>query len=137
MTNVGIHIRRGDFLGKLRVNKGFAVAPASYFKTAMDFMKDKYSPVQFIVASDGISWAKDNLGNDSMIYSSEFSADEDLALLASCDHVIISAGTFSWWAGWLANGTTIYYELHPKPNSRLYFNFHKDDYYPPYWIPMK
>jgi len=31
-------------------------------------------------------------------------AAEDMALLAACDHIILSLGTFGWWAAWLGAG---------------------------------
>jgi len=62
------------------------------------------------------------------------SAGEDLALLASCDHTVITTGTFGWWAAWLANGITVYYANHPRHGSQLSSMIHHDDYYPPQWI---
>ena len=131
---VGIHIRRGDFL---LAEKGGYIAPSKdYLLRAMDYMRKLYKKVQFIVASDDIPWAKRNIGNISVSYSPNFNAEEDLALLASCNHTIISSGTYSWWAGWLANGTTIYFSKYPLPNTFLYKIYKKEDYYPDSWIPM-
>ena len=108
VTKIGIHVRRsGAFVSASAT--GYSAAPTQYFHRAMGFMKQKFRNVLFIVASDNIPWAQNNLGNDSTVYSTGLSAGEDMALLASCDHVIASSGSFSWWAAWLANGTTVYY----------------------------
>jgi len=63
----------------------------------------------------------------------------DLALLSLADHSIITVGTFSWWAGWLAGGNVIYYGKFPRKDSRLShaaFSTHLKDYYPQDWIPL-
>ena len=137
VKKIGVHIRRGDFTLSANQAIGRTVANKTYFQKAMKFMKDRFHNVIFIVASDDLQWAKSNLGSTSVVYSSGLSPGADLALLASCDHMIISSGSFSWWAAWLANGTTIYYELFPKPQSGLAAGFSRHEYYPPHWIPMK
>ena len=38
---------------------------------------------------------------------------DDFVLLQSCDHVIMTVGTFGWWAAWLTSqrrGTVMYYK---------------------------
>jgi len=57
-------------------------------------------------------------------------------VLSSCDHVIVSAGSFGWWAAWLANGTTIYYDKWPRNGTTLSAVFDREDYYPPHWVPI-
>ena len=88
------------------------------------------------MASNDQPWAKANLGNDSITFSDFREGEIDMALMASCNHSIISSGTFSWWSGWLANGTVIYYENYPPMGSKMYGMYSKDDYYPNNWIPM-
>jgi galactoside 2-L-fucosyltransferase 1/2 len=82
-----------------------------------------------------------------------------MALLANCDHVIMTVGQFGWWGGWLANdsptiprsldghmarhqlstyllinGTTIYYSRSPRAGNRLGNKSNRDDCFPPSWI---
>ncbi|ELU06265.1 hypothetical protein CAPTEDRAFT_116007 [Capitella teleta] len=111
------------------------IAGASYFHKAMDLMLNKYPNAFFIVASDDMAWAKTTLGSRAIMTPFR-SAQHDLALLASCQHTIISSGTFSWWAGWLSNGTTIYYQDYPRKGSSLFAGFNHSDYYCKDWIPL-
>ena len=134
VTRIGIHVRRGDFFHYIK--RGFVVAPIEYLQKAKKYMESLYDNAFFIVASNDIKWTKKALGNHSNhIYSQGLSAIEDLALLASCDHMIITTGTYSWWAGWLANGTTIYLDTFPNHNRWLGKNIKPEEYYPSHWIP--
>jgi len=54
----------------------------------------------------------------------------DLAILSMSDHVIIGIGTFSWWAGWLCKGTTIYFD-EPVPNGSSIASRLKTNLVPP------
>ncbi|ELT93801.1 hypothetical protein CAPTEDRAFT_49636, partial [Capitella teleta] len=58
---------------------------------------------------------------------------EDLAMLAACDHVISSTGTFSFWAGWLSKGVVLYYKNFPRKGSPLDKVFQPADAFPEYW----
>ncbi|ELT96920.1 hypothetical protein CAPTEDRAFT_203292 [Capitella teleta] len=133
---VGIHVRRGDYLLKKLQLRGLSVAKVSYFYKAMDLMLKKYPNAFFIVASNDMQWAKANLGSRANMMSPFTQPGDDLALLANCQHSIISSGTFSWWAGWLANGTTIYYEDYPMKGSSLSEGLNRSEYYYKDWIPL-
>ncbi|XP_070211529.1 galactoside alpha-(1,2)-fucosyltransferase 1-like [Littorina saxatilis] len=63
----------------------------------------------------------------------------DLVVLGSCDHFIMSVGTFGWWAGWLTGGTVVYYKYPAKEGSKLRrkMNYDDHDFFPPNWIPME
>jgi galactoside 2-L-fucosyltransferase 1/2 len=65
----------------------------------------------------------------------------DFAILAGCDHMIMSIGTFGWWISWLGahqrGGDVLYFAN--------YFNFDNDsiqqevkleEHYPLNWIPV-
>lgn len=138
VTRVGIHVRRGDMTEGYYVRYGYITAPSDYFVKAMDYYRRNYTTVCFIVCSDDIAWAKENLaGDDDVAFSVANSEAVDLAILSSCDHSIISVGSFGWWAAWLANGTTIYYNNWPRRSTQLEYQVEKRDYFPPHWIPME
>lgn len=140
-VRVGVHVRRGDYLRRSYVNAGFTVASKDYLKTAMTYFVKRYTRIQFIVASNGIAWCLKNIELSSfdrerinITFSVRHSTEQDLVLLASCDHMIMTTGTYSWWAAWLANGTTIYYKNFPRRGSLIWHPKIAVDYFPPWWI---
>ena len=94
--------------------------------------------LMFIVCSDDMAWAKEHFTFSSrpIVYSENKTDAVDLAILTKCDHMIMTTGTFGWWAAWLAGGHVVYYSQYPRKHSRLERTFSKDktDYFPPEWI---
>ena len=138
---VGVHVRRGDFLRRRRIRKGFTAATSLYLRRALGYFVARFARIQFIVASNDIPWCRDHIRSSTwprnrvnITFSEGHSDGEDLALLASCNHTVITVGTFSWWAAWLANGTTVYYADFPRRGSSLSNRSHIKEYYPPKWI---
>jgi galactoside 2-L-fucosyltransferase 1/2 len=102
----------------------------------------------YIVCSDELPWVRSNIRSERFpVVHCDGDSTIDLAVLASCDHVITSTGTFSWWAGYLAttgrrraggkDGMVVYYAGFPPPDTEIGFNFHPSDLYPPTWIGLK
>ena len=58
LSNVGIHIRRTDYI--FFDKKVFKKRPlkSDYFNDAMAYFKEEYENCVFVVASDDIGWAK-------------------------------------------------------------------------------
>ena len=125
ITFVGIHIRRTDYLKHEKIKFGFDPLDKEYFNDAMEYFQDEYDNCMFIVASDDIKWAKKNLDKENnKIYFSDQNptfykqpeleyqvmdndlskAAYDFALLTSCNHTIISRGSFSMWISLLTPG---------------------------------
>ena len=136
VTRVGIHVRRGDLLEGYYQNFGYSVATASYFAQAMTYFRERFQRVQFVVCSDDITWCREHIKDSNIVYSEGHSPGVDLAILSLCDHVIMSTGSFSWWAAWLAGGTVVYYDDWPRPVSQLEYHVTKSDYFYPDWIPI-
>lgn len=139
-VRVGIHNRRGDFLRLTQT--GYSVATEIYFQKAMKYFIQTYGRTQFVVASLDREWSEKSIYfNDSAVANVTFTFGhteiQDMAILSMCDHVIVSSGTFGWWSGWLAGGTTIYYANHPIPNSPLSRRLKREGYYPTNWIPLE
>ena len=65
------------------------------------------------------------------------SATVDMAVLAGCDHFIMSMGTYSWWAGWLTGGIVVYYRHPAREGSRYSKIFNHADFFPPHWVPLE
>ena len=142
-VRVGVHVRRGDFLRRRWVGMGLTVVNEQYLNRSMTFFIERYSRVQFVVASDDIGWCQKTITLSSfdqqrvnIIFSVGHSAEQDLALLASCDHMIMSTGTYGWWASWFANGTTVYYKNFARPGSGIWRKSRAADHFPPSWIGM-
>ena len=101
----------------------------------MQYFRDKYPGCHFVVASDDHYYVMSFLGKfeDVMILPLELSrkgAATDLATLSLCDHMIISVGTFSFWAGWMVTGEVVYHDAEPH-------YFKERCKVPDTWIPME
>lgn len=138
VTIVGVHIRRGDILWDSIQVHGNNVAPDKYIYFAVNYMKKKFGQIVLIVCSDEMNYAKNLFKNISIPNEFiEISPVYDLAVLASCDHVIMTVGTFGWWAGFLSGGTVIYYKypMREGTSGRIHFNY--SDYFPTDWIGLE
>ena len=155
-SRIGVHVRAGDIL----IDKslwGYTIPQRPYFEQAMSYFVSRQQKhggrVQFIVTSDSVWWVKKNINFTSiahqlnltstkntvvidLVHSEGHDAGFDFAVLSLCDGVIMSTGTYGWWAGWLANKTTIYYSNWPRVSSYLYRRFKREDFFPPNWIPI-
>ena len=72
--------------------------------------------------------------NALVVFSEGHGAEEDLAILSSCNHTIMTVGTYGWWAGYLAGGMTTYYQNFPPNSSSLKPWFSREDHFPPEWV---
>jgi galactoside 2-L-fucosyltransferase 1/2 len=132
---IGLHARRGDHL-----SLGYMRFPSTkYFDNAMNYFRKKYKKVKFVVATNNRSWASQIFQDkDTEVISHSKSGPEDLAILGSCDGVIMSLGTFSFWGAWLSGGPAIYYKNEFNMSHEINKgNVKKSDYYPNSWIGMK
>ena len=136
VTKIGIHVRRRDFLTEKSVSEGRVVANISFINKAMNYFRNRFRRIHFIVCTDDKLWCRNNI-RSSDVTISEFTVPIiDMAILSLCDHVIITVGTFSWWAGWLSGGIVVHLSDYPVPGSYLERFAPRDNYYPPEWIGM-
>jgi galactoside 2-L-fucosyltransferase 1/2 len=138
VTLIGVHARRGDFLSKRNIENGYIVPEKSYFFNAFNFMKRKYpkNRIRFLVASDDLKWCRKNLKTPGVSILPRASPGVHMAILAKSSHVIMSSGTYGWWAGFMAGGDVVYFKgIFPKGS---YFGdkFNATIYYPPWWYPI-
>ena len=117
---IGVHIRRTDLLAQ-RENEGSfnSIPSVSYYHHAAAFFNRLFNnQAMYVVCSDDIQWAKANfVGNRPVVFSVGNSAHFDFAILASCNHSIISMGTFSQMSAYVAGGVTINYS--PKAPTQV------------------
>ncbi|XP_030053698.1 galactoside 2-alpha-L-fucosyltransferase 2-like [Microcaecilia unicolor] len=136
---IGVHVRRGDYIKVMpNIWKG-VVADKTYLEKAMGYFHSKYQEPIFVVTSNGIEWCKKNIdASRGDVYFSgdgvESSPGKDFALLAHCNHTIMTIGTFGYWAGYLAGGETIYLTNFTLPDSPFLKLFHYDAAFLPQWI---
>lgn len=99
-NSVGVHIRRGDY-----VDLGMIVCDIEYYRKSMEMMSTLEEKPVFYIFSDDIEWVKENLITDfNMVFvEGNHSAVEDMKLLYSCNHFIMSNSTFSWWGAYLGS----------------------------------
>ncbi|XP_064475939.1 galactoside alpha-(1,2)-fucosyltransferase 2-like [Ornithodoros turicata] len=135
---VGVHVRRGDFVHEIqRPHYQGVLADEAYFRTAMSYFRAKYRHILFVVCSDGIEWCSRNIDSsmgDVFFVTRRVSPAMDLALLAQCNHTIMTIGTFGFWAGYLAGGETIYLANYTRPGAPLSKRSKPFAFHLPHWI---
>lgn len=98
-ASVGIHVRRGDFVGL-----GWA-EDAHYYIRAIDIIKELIGDCSFFIVSDDKVWAKEHFSkvqNAEVVDIQTPTCDiDEFFLLSLCQHQIISESTFGWWAAYL------------------------------------
>ncbi|XP_071108285.1 galactoside alpha-(1,2)-fucosyltransferase 2-like [Haliotis cracherodii] len=134
-TLVGIHYRRGDLVAKYYQDFGYQLAPVEYIKRAMEYFRSRYSHVTFVLATESPDFLKDLLKDGSVIHVTGGTAIADMAIMARCDHLIQTTGTYGWWSGFLNNGTVVYYKYPAREGSVLRKLFSSDysSFFYPKW----
>ena len=136
--SVCVHVRIGDKGIQKTKRAGYKTAKAQDILTAMKYMESTHKHVVFIVASDTKQWCKKHLRRHNVYISNMASYQEDFVLMSSCDHMIMTVGTFGWWASWLTSqrgGTSMYYNHPFVTGSYLDKMFDSKDHFPADWIP--
>jgi galactoside 2-L-fucosyltransferase 1/2 len=138
---VGIHVRVRDMATNQSLSRGYAIASPGYLSATMNYFQLKYAhdKLLFVMATDDKEWCRNyfpyqSLGKFPLVHTVRDADALDMAILGSCNHTIITVGSFGWWAAWLAGGVTLYFKDFPQPNSDLARQYNKDDYYPSDWI---
>ena len=127
---VGIHVRRGDMLQPGNTNE----ATAQYFANAIQRLRimTHWPDLHFVVCTEDPAWVQQQPLFAGMTVTRGTTPDEDLSILAACKHVIMSVGTFGWWANYLKlerEGYSLYLD---KP----FVNIASTDHFPHSWVPV-
>ena len=136
LTLIGVHVRRGDFIK--HEGLGYTVATESYIARAVNYYQKRFNCL-FVIATNDRTWAElvfANLTNTQYVFTGMSSPYTDISIVSSCDHVITTTGTFSWWIGYLSKGIVLYYKQFPRERSWLRKTQFgdMDDYFLPEWI---
>lgn len=76
-----------------------------YYEKAIKYIKKRVSDPVFYIFSNDIEWVKENFKVDcNMVFRTkqmQTSDEEELMIMSSCKHAILSNSTFNWWGAWL------------------------------------
>ena len=98
---VFVHIRRGDYL--YWPGKEFpAVLNLTYYRRAMELMRQKIEKPIFILMSDDLYYLRDIFTESDTLVISDNSREIDLAIMSLCCSGILSASSFAWWGAFYA-----------------------------------
>ncbi|XP_078276245.1 galactoside alpha-(1,2)-fucosyltransferase 2-like [Rhinoraja longicauda] len=139
VTYIGVHVRRGDYVHVMPNTWKGVIGDKSYLEQAMSYFRNKYKNALFIVVSNGIEWCRKNIdASKGDVYFSgdgnEAKPQKDFAILAHCNHTIMTIGTFGFWAAYLAGGEVIYLSNFTLPNSPFLKVFKYEASFRPEWI---
>ncbi|XP_063613929.1 galactoside alpha-(1,2)-fucosyltransferase 1-like [Penaeus indicus] len=109
-TFVGFHVRRTDYGAHVKKLFHGDLPGVSFFKRAMAYYREKFAGgVAFIAASDSPRFIRATLSHNPDVYFAPGGSPVlDLAVLVSCNHSIITLGSFGFWSGFLAGGEVVY-----------------------------
>lgn len=104
-NSVCIHIRLGDYLDPQWKDKLY-ICTEEYYQKGIDYITAKVeNPIFFVFSNrhQDIEWIKKNYKfSDKTVYVDLSNPDyEDMVLMYSCKHFIMSNSTYSWWAQFL------------------------------------
>ncbi len=92
---VSVHIRRTDFL---TLTEKHPPVPKEWYEEAMSLFPGK----KFLFFSDDIQYCINEFKNRSDCwFSVNKSIEQDFIDMSNCEHNILSASTFAWWAGYI------------------------------------
>lgn len=111
LNSVFIGIRKGDYTASAKATSHYGVPSQEYYEKAIEIILNKVKDPYFVVFSDDIDWVKKHfdfkhmgIEDDHIEYRDKhniFSNFEELFVMASCSHAIISNSTFNFWGAWL------------------------------------
>ena len=111
---IGIHVRKGDYEEYERSKNISVTQPNFYINAMKNFQKKLGKKVVFLLITDDIPWCQKNLPDQKNLFLASDpklsildSIGHDLAIMSLCQHSIVSRGTFSRWARFLAQGKSI------------------------------
>ncbi|KAM9299444.1 galactoside alpha-(1,2)-fucosyltransferase 2-like [Gastrophryne carolinensis] len=139
VTFIGVHVRRGDYVHVMPNTWKGVVADKQYLEKAMNYFRNKYENSFFIVTSNGMDWCRENINNSRGDVhfagdGKEGSPARDFALLAHCNHTIMTIGTFGIWVGYLVGGEVVYLSNYTLPDSPFLKLFKYEAAFLPEWI---
>ena len=143
MLYIAVHIRRTDMVYHNVIDYG-----VDYLYRSFVYMIQRFHDrcLLFVVCSDDNIWATTNIQSvlsnltvpagrcrPQVAFFAGPNGSQDMAVLASCNHTIITMGTFGWWSAYLAGGLTVYSKTYP-PVHKGPLSIRENDVNLPAWI---
>lgn len=107
-NSVCVHIRRGDYINSPKWSSSLDVCTYLYYLKGMGYIQTKCPDAVFYIFSNtpkDLEWIKANynFSKFNVKYVEMDNPDyEEIRLMYSCKHFVISNSTFSWWGQYLA-----------------------------------
>uniref|UniRef100_A0A667HPU9 L-Fucosyltransferase n=1 Tax=Lynx canadensis TaxID=61383 RepID=A0A667HPU9_LYNCA len=115
------------------------VADRGYLERALGWFRARHRAPVFVVASNGMAWCRENIdaSRGDVVFAGdgvETSPAKDFALLAQCNHTVMTIGTFGIWAAYLAGGDIIHLANFTLPHSPFRWIFKPQAAFLPEWM---
>ncbi len=109
--SVFVGVRRGDYFDNRKLADHYGRTDVEYYRQAVDHIKRKLGNPLFIFFSNDMPWVKEHLNPrtlgleaDSVLYREQEDIVDDfeeLFVMKSCRHAVITNSTFHFWGGWM------------------------------------
>lgn len=105
--SVSVHIRRGDYLDAANAELFGGICTPEYYKTAMDYCRERVPDAHFYIFSDDPEYAREKYDGKEFTVLDFNTGDAsfyDMYLMSRCRHHICANSTFSFWGARLDPG---------------------------------
>lgn len=104
-NSVCVHIRRGDLVNPMY--SWYSMCNEDYYKEGMKYIAERTdNPVFYIFTNNhnDVEWIMQNYNFDFPVKYIDLGNPgyDDMRLMYSCKHFVISKSTFSWWGSYMA-----------------------------------
>ena len=82
-----------------------------------------------VIATDDLQWVWSQPVFDGMLVIHNDLPETDMGILAACPYMVMSIGTFGWWAAYLRGGVLTFYYATPFIRPLNY-----SDHFLPNWV---
>lgn len=97
---VALHVRRTDAIYS---DSPYFPTTEIYRNNAINYFRSKLKNFHILIFSDDKEWCKNNISYDGIQTTivNGLNDLEEMYVMSICNHIVIGASTYSWWAAWL------------------------------------
>ena len=95
---ISLHVRRGDYVRLSYIHPPISL---DYIHNAIEYITSRKHVEKIWVFSDDLTWCKDNLNDKRMIFVDALYDEQNICIMSTADHHIISNSSYSWWGSYL------------------------------------